>query len=236
MITDLLKQRTLDLLHLFYPHICPGCKTDCLSTDEAVCAICIASLPETGFEQIPGNPVEKIFYGRLRVKAAAAAFYFSKDSVLQNLIHAIKYEKKKEAGITLGETMGKKLLNTTLFNNTDIIVPLPMHPKKQKLRGYNQAGIIANGISKITGWALCEQLVVKTESTTSQTKKGRNERWQNVKDGFFTLEPAKIKGKHILLVDDVVTTGATIEACGNAILSAGPASLSIYTLAWSTGS
>jgi ComF family protein len=231
----LFKKRMLDLIHLFYPHLCAGCNTDFLSVHDPVCPSCIASLPETGFENIPGNPAEKTFYGRIPLKAVSSAYYFSKDSILQYLIHALKYEKNKKTGFILGQLTGNLLKNGTMFTEDYLLVAVPMHPGKEKLRGYNQASIIANGIAQITGWSLCEDAVIKTTHTDTQTKKGRNERWENIREVFQLKNADPLKNKHILLIDDVLTTGATIEACGSCMLEAAPASLSVATIAWAGG-
>ena len=234
MIVSLIKERTLDLLHLFYPHLCAGCQTDLLSVHDPVCPLCIASLPETGFENIAGNPIEKIFYGRIPVKAATAAFYFTKGSALQHIIHALKYEKNQKAGLVLGKLLGNQLKNGALFPDEYLLVPVPMHTGKEKQRGYNQAAVIAEGISKITGWTWCNDAVIKVTHTDTQTRKGRNDRWENIREVFQLKTPSILNGKHVLLIDDVLTTGATMEACGQCILKSSPASLSAATLAWAS--
>jgi ComF family protein len=232
MIASLFKERALDLLHLFYPHLCAGCSSDLLSVHEPICPLCIASLPETGFENTAGNPVEKIFYGRISIEAATSAFYFSKESALQNIIHTLKYEKTPKTGFLLGQLLGNQLKNGTLFNKEYLLVPVPMHADKEKQRGYNQAAIIAKGIANITGWCLCENAVQKIKHTDTQTKKGRNDRWENIRQTFELTTPSILKNKHVLLIDDVLTTGATLEACGCSILQAEPASISVATVAW----
>jgi len=234
MIVSLIKERTLDLLHLFYPHLCAGCQTDLLSLHDPVCPLCIASLPETGFENIAGNPIEKIFYGRIPVKTATAAFYFTKGSALQHIIHALKYEKNQSAGLMMGKILGKQLKSGSLFTNEYILVPVPMHSDKEKQRGYNQAAIIAKGMSQITGWSLCNDAVIKSTYTDTQTRKGRNDRWENIREVFQLKNSSALKDKQVLLIDDVLTTGATLEACGNCILQSSPASLSVATLAWAS--
>jgi ComF family protein len=227
-----LKERTLDLLHLFFPHLCAGCNSDLLSPKDPICPLCLASLPATRFEQLPGNPVEKIFYGRLPVLAATSTYYFTKGSRLQTLIHALKYDRNPAVGQALGRQMGKKLKASPRFFNTQCIVPLPLHKKKQQQRGYNQSAEIARGIAETTGWYLCEDALIKLQMTDTQTRKGRSERWINVRDGFAVQDTAQIAQKHLLLVDDVLTTGATLEACGNVLMQANPASMSIATLGW----
>lgn len=229
------KENLLDLLHLFYPHLCAGCKQEHLPEESVICPLCMLALPETGFIQAANNPVEKLFHGRLSIEAAAAFYFFSKDSILQQLIHALKYEQRQEVGLYLGRIMGHALLKSPLFADSTVLIPLPMHPSKEKQRGYNQATVIAKGIASVTGWSLCEHAVQKTTCTSSQTKKGRLERWENIRDSFSVNNPHPLAHQHVLLIDDVVTTGATLEACGSAILTANPASLRIATLAWSTG-
>jgi len=234
MIASLIKERTLDLLHLFYPHLCAGCQSDLLSVHDPVCPLCIASLPETGFENITGNPIEKIFYGRMLIKAATAGFYFTKGSALQQIIHAMKYEKNQSVGLMMGKILGKQLKSGSIFTNEYILVPVPMHTEKEKQRGYNQAALIAEGIAKTTGWTWCNNAVTKATQTDTQTRKGRNDRWENIRDGFQLKKPSALKDKHVLLIDDVLTTGATLEACGHCILKSEPASLSVATLAWAS--
>jgi ComF family protein len=235
VISPVIKESILDLLHLFYPHLCAGCQSDVLSVHDPICPICIASLPETGFENITENPVEKTFYGRIHLKAATSSYYFSKGSALQHIIHALKYEKNQKAGLVLGRLLGSQLKNCSQFREDYLLVPVPMHPGKEKQRGYNQAAVIAKGIHEVTTWPLCEDAVLKLLQTTTQTKKGRNDRWENIRDGFKLNNAAALENKHILLIDDVLTTGATLEACGQCIFEATPASLSVATIAWAGG-
>ncbi len=221
-----------DFLNLVFPHYCEGCGSDNLNSEQFICLNCLTTLPATGFEKIDENTIEKIFYGRLNLQYATAGFYFTKQSLIQHLIHLLKYKSNKEAGFFLGKLLGQQLLASAKFNEVDAIIPLPLNAKKIILRGYNQAEIIAQGISEIYKKPVLNNVVDRVVYTTSQTKHSRVERWQNMKGIFEIKDVNAIINKHILLVDDIVTTGATLEACGNIILKNGCKALSIATVAY----
>lgn len=226
-----LKNNINSALHLFYPHVCTGCGSDLLSENSLLCLCCINDLPHTNFAQFNNNPVEKIFWGRIPVTAAHSEFYFSKESLLQHLIHQLKYKNDKAIGFYLGEMMGKTLLNSNRFNNIDYLIPLPLYPDKERKRGYNQAAIICNGMSDIMNVPVMTNNITRQRFTETQTRKHRTERWENVAGSFVVKNPAALKDKNILLVDDVVTTGATLEACGSILLQTEGVKLYIATLA-----
>jgi ComF family protein len=221
------------LFHLFYPHNCIGCGSDILENENFLCLECINNLPHTHFAMHANNPVEKIFWGRVAITAAMSEFYFSKASIIQNLIHEFKYKGNKKIGLYLGSLIGESLLNSNRFH-IDAIIPLPLFEKKEKKRGYNQAEILCNGISEVMNIPIIKNNVIRIIPTETQTKKHRAERWQNVEKSFTVLQPEYLEGKHILLVDDVITTGATLEACASEILKVNNVSLSVATLAKAT--
>jgi len=223
-----------DFTHLFFPHICAGCGTDILPADNLLCASCYLRLPETGFPQTPGNIIERIFYGRLTLQVAGSAFYFTKDSLIQELIAALKYHGKREIGFYLGKLLGKQLSSSQRFNDVDLLLPLPLNVRKQKKRGYNQAEEICKGITAIWSKPINTTAVARNIFTETQTHKDRIGRWQTMKDVFVVEHPSAIEGKHLLLIDDILTTGATIEACGNAILNIPGTKLSVATVAYTS--
>jgi ComF family protein len=218
-------------LHLFYPHLCTGCGSDLLPQDNLLCLHCINDLPHTNFAQHHNNPVEKIFWGRIPVAAAHSQFYFEKESLVQHLIHQLKYKNNTAIGVYLGELMGKTLLNSNRFTAIDYLVPLPLYPDKERKRGYNQAAIICNGMSAVMDVPVLTGNVLRQRFTQTQTRKHRTERWENVAGSFTVKNPAALEGKNILLVDDVITTGATLEACGSVMLQIKGVNLYIATLA-----
>ncbi len=218
-------------LHLFYPHICTGCGSDLVQKDNLLCLRCINELPATNFAQHANNPIEKIFWGRIPLVAACSQYYFVKDSLIQHLIHLLKYDGNKEIGIYLGELMGQSLINSNYYRNLDALIPLPLFPDKERKRGYNQATVICEGISNSMQVPVWADVVTRQKFTETQTKKHRTERWENVSESFIVKDAGKLRGKKILLVDDVVTTGATFEACGNALLKVEGIQLSIAALA-----
>lgn len=218
------------LLHLLFPHLCAGCGSDTLHRKQMLCATCIDAMPQTSFEHHGGNPIEKIFWGRLAVTYATAQYFFTKDSLMQTLMHGLKYRGNKELGLQLGSLMGSQLAATNRFNQTDALIPLPLYPEKEHKRGYNQATILCEGIAKHLQKPLLSKAVIRTHHTESQTKKTRVERWQNMEGRFLVKDAAALKGKHLLLIDDVVTTGATLEACGRELLQVPGVRLSIATL------
>jgi ComF family protein len=221
-----------DLLHLFFPHICAGCGTDVLDQQQLLCLHCINNLPATHFFDQPHNPVEQVFYGRIPVQNAAAGYFFTKDSLLQSLIIQLKYRGNKAIGFYLGKLLGHYLINSPRFSYVDALVPLPLNPRREKNRGYNQAEALSNGIALVLNKPVIDKNVIRKVYTETQTHKGRISRWENM-DGIFAVNnPRELENKHILLVDDVVTTGATLEACGSEILKIGGTSLSIATLAY----
>lgn len=216
---------------MFFPNICQGCGSDKLHNQQILCLHCISVLPKTGFENLENNPLEKIFTGRIQLSAAWSQYYFTKGKLIQQLIHLFKYKQQSAIGSYLGEIMGESLLSSSRLPAFDYLVPLPLFADKEFKRGYNQAEIICKGISNTTSIPLHTNNVVRKRATQTQTRKHRTERWENVAGSFHVKSPEKIHGKHILLVDDVVTTGATLEACGQVILDAGASSLSFATLA-----
>lgn len=225
--------RYLDnVTHLFFPHVCEGCGTDVLNHDAVLCAACYEQLPATGFIATAGNLVEKKFYGQLEVQASGAAFYFTKDGMLQHLIKQLKYHGNKEAGFYLGRQLGKYLSETNRFNEVDIIVPLPLNPRKEKKRGYNQAAVIAEGIHSIWPKPVYTNAIERLIFTETQTHKDRISRWQSMRNAFAVTDANLIAGKNILLVDDIITTGATLEACGEKILEVQGTKLFIATVAF----
>jgi ComF family protein len=218
---------------LLYPHNCIGCGSDVISDENFLCLRCIDDLPYTHYELHPGNPVEKKFWGRIPITAAMSEFYFSKKSLVQNFIHELKYNGNKDVAHYFGNLMGKSLSESNRFN-IDAIVPLPLFEKKEKMRGYNQAEILCNGISEILNKPVIRKNVIRKVHTDTQTKKHRTERWKNVEKTFQVLNESLLEEKSILLVDDVITTGATIEACGTEILKIKNVKLHIASLAVAT--
>lgn len=218
------------LLQLVFPHVCDGCGSDLLSEESQLCLRCLNAMPETNFEKHPGNPVEKMFWGRLFLVHATAQFYFTKESLMQRLMHQLKYRGNKELGLQLGRLMGISIIESERFYDIDALVPLPLFPAKEKRRGFNQATVLCNGMAEFLSVPVLNNVIIRPQHTESQTKKGRIERWRNIEGKFILSDPAAIQDKHLLLVDDVVTTGATLESCGNELLTAENVRLSIATL------
>jgi ComF family protein len=218
--------------HLFFPHCCSGCGVDFINTTSFLCVKCFGLLPPTQFSHIPFNPVEKIFIGRLPIQSAASLYYFTKSSLLQHLLTQLKYNNNKEVGFFLGNQLGILLKATDRFNSIDCIVPLPLHPKKRYQRGYNQAELIGDGIAAVWPKKLLKEAVSRKIYTKTQTHESRISRWENMEDAFKVDDADSLRGKHILLIDDVITTGASLEACGSAILEVPGTRLSIATVAF----
>jgi len=196
---------------LFFPTICPACKLR-MADELLLCLFCENNLPETNFHLNIENPIAKTFWGRIPVEAATALFYYNKGSKVQNLIHQIKYRGNQQLGEFMGKKIGNTIINSALFNKIDIIVPVPLHPKKLKKRGFNQSTCIAKGISSVIDKPVLESTVIRTSYTDTQTRKNRINRWQNVKDVFEVADIKALYNKNILVVDDVITTGSTLEA------------------------
>lgn len=202
-----------DFVGLFYPALCLACNKPLLRKEEIICMHCQATLPLTNFHLEKENPVSQLFWGRVDVQYATALYHYSKGSRIQHLIHQLKYKNQPQIGVYLGKILGRTIFESEFFNDTTALIPIPLHPKKEKIRGYNQSEVIANGVSLATGWPVWKDILVRKEFTDTQTKKNRWDRWQNVKNMFDVKNPERIKGKHLLILDDVITTGATIEAC-----------------------
>jgi len=219
---------------LFFPRNCAGCGSDLITKEQLLCLGCINNLPVTNFHMHANNPVEKIFWGRLPVRSAASLFYFTKGSLLQRLLHQFKYRGNKEIGYLMGTMMGKTFVESNRFAFLDGLVALPLHKSRERRRGYNQAAILCEGFSAATGINFYRDVIVRAAYTETQTQKGRLERWQNIEGRFALRNSEKLRHKRILLVDDVVTTGATLEACGQELLRVEGLELNIATMAYTS--
>jgi ComF family protein len=224
-----LKEIKDSFLHLLFPHVCIGCGNDTLHTDAELCVRCIENLPETNFENHADNPVEKLFWGRLPLQAATAQYYFTKESLVQHLMHQFKYKGNRELGLQLGRIIGAQLLKSQRFQ-ADALVPLPLFPAKERKRGYNQAAVLCEGMATVMGIPVLNKVISRPHHTETQTKKGRVERWANIEGKFSVTDLSAIHNKHILLVDDVVTTGATLDACSMELLKGDNVQISMACL------
>ena len=221
-----------DFAHLFFPHVCAGCGTDILNQESQLCLRCIDQLPLTNFHLHANNPVEKKFWGRIPVANAAAHCHFTGESLIQHLLHQLKYKGNKDIGYFLGTMMANALQSSNRFSDVDALIPLPLFAAREKRRGYNQATILCEGMARVMKLPVIKTAVTRLSATETQTHKNRVERWQNMEGRFQLINTSIISCKHIILVDDVVTTGATLEACGQELLQAENIRLSIATLAY----
>jgi ComF family protein len=221
-----------DFIELIYPSICVGCGNTLWKYENAICTSCDFHLPRTDFHKEPDNPVSRIFWGRSQIECASAYLFFNKGNTVQQLVHSLKYKGRKDIGIWLGKQYGLNLMNTSPFNTVDYIVPVPLHPKKFIIRGFNQSEQFAFGLSFSMNLPVVTQVLFRQSKSETQTKKNRFLRWQNVEGIFAINDYQKFEGKHILLVDDVVTTGSTLESCIAALSGIAGIRISIATIAF----
>lgn len=221
-----------DFIALLYPETCVACDNTLLQKEFTICLKCRTDLPITKFEAYSPNPVEKLFWLKTSVQAATSGYFYTKKSKIQKIIHAFKYHNNPDAAIYMGEYLGDQLLSSERFKEIDLIIPVPLHPHKLKQRGYNQSEKLAQGISNILNLPVETSSLTRSVDNKTQTQKGLFNRWINVKSVFNIRCSKNIQNKHILLVDDVITSGATIEACAKEILKINGTSVSIVTLAF----
>jgi len=222
-----------DFISLLFPRICHGCGNPLMRNEYLICTECYIQIPRTGYHLKADNPVARLFWGRCLIEKAAAFSFYTRDSRIRRLIHQLKYKGVKEIGLELGRIYGNVLKSSGFFNDIDLIVPVPLHPSKKRQRGYNQSDLISEGLSVVSGLPVKKDIIIRKTGTKTQTKKSRYDRWTNVDDVFSVTDREDITGSHILLVDDVITTGSTLEACANELLKTGNVRVSVVALAFS---
>ena len=232
-IIDKTKEYITAFVELFFPRNCITCGIDLFKSEKGICRKCEASLPCTYFNMVLDNPVHQIFWGRLKVEKATSLFFYRKGESLQRILKSIKYKGNVDLSVEMGRIMGRKLQKSYFFEGIDMIIPVPLHYKKFQKRGYNQSQFLAEGMSEVTGIPVETNHLYRILDTSTQTKKGRYERYENIANAFKLYDSPMISGKSILLIDDVITTGATLEALGNTILKgANDVKLSVVSLAY----
>jgi ComF family protein len=220
-----------DFISLLFPRLCCGCGTHLLRNEKLICTECYVSIPRTNYHLTVENPVEKLFWGRCNITRASAFSYYTKGSRIRKIIHSLKYKGIREIGTEMGRIYAASLKNSDFLNGIDMIIPVPLHPSRERRRGYNQSDLICEGISEISGIPVRKDILRRVVLSDTQTRRSRYERWLNV-DGIFDVAvPLAIEGKHLLIVDDVITTGSTIEACANEILKVKDVKVSVIALA-----
>lgn len=198
--------------HLIYPDHCLICELELLKDASAICSFCDAEMHFTHFEKYTEpTELDKLFWGRIKITGTFALLFFEKGKSTQKILHALKYKSNPVVGVEFGEEIAKRIKSMNQFNDLDALIPVPIHPKKAFIRGYNQSEQIAKGMANVLAIPVDTHFLKKQEHTESQTKRGRFDRWDNVADNFVLRKQFK-KPKHIAIIDDVITTGATIEA------------------------
>ncbi|HLF65784.1 MAG TPA: phosphoribosyltransferase family protein [Saprospiraceae bacterium] len=220
-----------DIVDLIYPRTCAACFDAKPVQDGIFCISCLSELPETNYHLIEGNPFEIHFWGRVPLQAGAAFLFFVPDGRTQTLLHNIKYRSRSDFARTIGEFYGSRLKHAPRFRGLDMIIPVPLHWKKEHTRGFNQSAEFGKGLAESMSLVFLKNGLTRTRYTDTQTKKSRAERVSNLKDAFVVTDSDKLRGKHILLVDDVLTTGATLESCALALLQVEGVKVSMATIA-----
>ncbi len=227
---DRIKSILNPLLDLIYPDLCIACDVESPVRNACFCIDCLSTLPFTSFHEERENRVEKFFWGRQEIEKGTALFFFHKGELVQDMIHRLKYKNKAHIGDALGLHYGESLNTSQFMEDIDLIIPIPIHRSKRKKRSYNQSELIAKGISTKCGIPYSEKNLVKYSKTPSQTEMSRAERLENLKNTFKLADASSLSGKHVLIVDDILTTGATIEAAAS-LLSKHNAKVSVAVLA-----
>lgn len=221
-----------DFISLIYPRNCVACGNSLFKHEEQVCNYCYLNLPKSNFHLLQKNPVETLFYGRVPLNFASSFYVFHKKGSIQKILHSIKYKSNKELAILVGEWYAKDLQAHEAMKNIDAIIPVPLHPKKFKQRGYNQSEEFAKGLAKGLNVTLDLTSLKRSEYTSTQTKKSKYERWKNVEEVFEITNKDTLKNQHVIIVDDVITTGATIEACCAKLMEIEGIKISVLSIAY----
>ena len=229
--TLLIKDWLHSFLSLLFPHCCVACGNALVRGEECICTLCNMNLPRTNYHLRKDNPVEQVFWGKIPLEHATSFFFYRKGSDFRQILHQLKYGGQKEVGAIMGRYMASELLASGFFQGIDCIIPIPLHKQKQRIRGYNQSEWIARGISVVTGIPINTEAVIRQKNTETQTRKSVFGRWENV-EGIFELQGSdSLVGQQVLIVDDVLTTGATIVACASCFMGIEGIRMSVLTLA-----
>ena len=221
-----------DLINLFYPESCTICGSNLTKNEQVICVICLHDIPVTNYHLDNDNPVKKVFNGRVEIEHACALLLFKKKGAVQKLIHELKYKGRQDIGIFLGKWLGTELAKTPEYKEVDLVIPVPLHKVKQRERGYNQVEGFGKQIALSLDAPYIDNVLLKTSLSKSQTIKERFARWGSIEETLVMRNPELITYKHILLVDDLITTGATLEACANVLKKAPGIKISIATMAY----
>lgn len=224
-----------DFANLFYPHLCILCKSPLIGNEQQICLNCLYNLPKTNYHTNKGNPARALFAGFSQVEEVTAFLFFEKDGITQKLIHSFKYYDNQALAEYLGRIAAIELKKYGFFASIETIIPIPLHYKKEKKRGYNQSEGIANGIASVYGCEIDKTSLNRITETMSQTRKSAYERHINVENIFKVTNPEKLSGKHVLLVDDVITTGATTSACIEILSEVPEIKISIFSMSVAMG-
>ena len=223
-----------DFISLIFPQVCVSCGNSLFKHEHSICTPRAYHLPKTNFHLHNDNPVAKIFWGRINIHSAAACYGFNKGGKVQHLIHQLKYKGRKEVGLTVGKLYGLELKKSERFNTVYTVIPVPLHARKHRKRGYNQSDYFAKGLALSMNAEPDTRTLVRPFESETQTRKTRFSRWQNVESVFRLKDAKKLEGRHILLVDDVITTGATLEACAQTLLKVPGVKISVATIAYAS--
>ena len=220
-----------NLLNLFFPKVCYACNNLLADRETYVCTDCRHNLPVTNYHFSNNETVQKALYGRVKLENATALLQFQKKGMVQHLLHGLKYKGYEDIGVFLGKWLGEELKAIEVYSNIDAVIPVPLHKKKLRKRGYNQVEKFGQEIAQALNVPYIDNVLVKTTSTKTQVFKERIARWNNNNEVFSITNISTIANKHILLVDDIITTGATIEVCSNELLKADNVKISLATMA-----
>lgn len=220
-----------DFLQLIYPKTCAACEKSLSHSEELICTDCLINMPQTFYHEQKNNLLFHLFWGKIPLEFIASFYFYNKGNKVQHLIHQLKYRGRPDIAQYVGKRYGQILKEKNCFSTVDLIIPVPLHFKKLKKRGYNQAEKFASGLSESLKIPLDSVSFIRSKPTETQTKKTKEERWKNVFGKFEVVDSETIKNKHLLLVDDVLTTGSTIEACALSLQKVEGVKLSICSMA-----
>ncbi len=223
----------LALTDYFFPRLCGGCGRPLLGFEEEVCQICTANLPFTRMSKEEKSLLLNLFASKPQISEVEVLLHFKNRGMVQRMLHQLKYRERPGLAVELGKFMGRYLETTGTIQGLDAVVPVPLHFKKLKKRGYNQSERLAAGLTEGRALPVKEEWLTRSSTTGSQTKLGRVSRWQNAREAFLAPDCPELVGARLLLLDDVLTTGSTLDACAEALINRGVADIKLATLAFS---